>query len=92
MHLVAGFKLYPITTQSLPQTKHPKGKLERHQSPTKVNFVPYGQPLHNSSSTVVAASFHNQSAWESFPPIEMQIDTKGQLEQDGTHNTQNGHT
>ena len=43
----------------VPQTE---GGLGRHQGPAKANPAPWGQPPHNSLSSVVMANLHSQSA------------------------------
>ena len=64
---VTKFRPHQSTTEPHPQMIHSKAKLGRNQSPTKGNPVPYGQPLYSGSSTVVAASSHNQWEGQSLP-------------------------
>lgn len=85
------FRSYQRVTQLTPRMTHPKGTHGRHQGPAKANLPQWGQPLHNSSFTVVIARPHSQSVCRSFPPTYVSKAIKAQVQQETTYNQDKGY-
>lgn len=60
IHPEPSFRPHPNTTQQPQQMTHPKHELSRLQCHTEAKTIPWGQPMHNSSSSVVPAIPVNQ--------------------------------
>lgn len=68
-----------------PTSGTPKEWSQQAHEPTEATLTLWRQPTYGSSGSVSMASSHNQSLWDSIPPIDLSTATKVKLKQEGTH-------